>query len=393
MSNNGITPSTSLGRFHRYPARFGAETINDMMDLVAPSLSQSALILDPFAGSGSTMAVARQRSIPSVGVELSALGVLISQVRLSPPEDLEAALRQAESWASVTIEKQRPVDKKLVVWLGQENADVLSGLISKLKRLPDPATKRWLALALSAALRPSSVWLPGSIKPQIDPDRTPPPIQGQFKRAARNLYRDCQRESRGNHVPARIIKGDARLLPLKDGEIDAVVTSPPYWIMYDYVDIQRLTYMAFRWPSERDLQIGRLAGISPDGREFEPPEAMRDWYRTEFRKESTAEGRALRAYIVDMRDHIKEISRVLRSNGLVVYAVADSHRRSKPFQLVATISELLQEAGFEDIHIETRPTVHRRILPAGRDPVTGRFSSNPRHTTLVKEKLIRGRRP
>ena len=349
--------------------------------------------MDPFAGSGSTMAGARQRGIRSIGVELSSLGVLISQVRLNPPHDLEGTLSQAAAWASTPIEKHHPVDNRLVTWLGQENTRVLSGLIGKLDRLPDSAKKRWLTLALSAALRPASVWLPGSIKPQIDPNRTPPPIQTQFKRAAQSLYRDCQREAREGRVSAKIIQGDARVLPLEDGEIDAVVTSPPYWTMYDYFDVQRLTYMAFQWPSERSLQIGRASGISPDGRGFEPPEAMKEWYRTEFAKETTAEGRALRTYIVDMTTHIEEVRRVLRSEGKVVYAVADSQRRGKPFPLVATVSELLRKAGFEDIQVETRLTGHRRILPAGRDPSTGRFSSKPSDITPLTEKFIFAQRP
>lgn len=383
----------SLGWFHRYPARFSTESLAAILEIVKPVVESNGVVVDPFAGCGSTMAAARQRGIRSVGVELSRLGVLIADVRLNPPTDPEAILERAETWAVGTVSQDVPVDASLVSWLGEENSRVLAGLLGKLESLEDSAEKRWLSLALSSALRPASVWLPGSIKPQIDPNRSPPSIQSQFRRAAKRLYRDTRREAHGQDVPASILKGDARCLPFENATVDAVVTSPPYWTMYDYFDVQRLTYLAFEWPQERHLQVGRAARISPDGHGFQPPEPMVGWYQSLFRGEATIQGRALRAYLVDMHAHVNEALRVLRPDGVAVYAMADSHRRGHKFELVATMCDILRTAGFKNVQAKPRPTSNRRILPAGRDPLTGRFSSNPDDSTTVTEHLIVARRP
>ena len=364
-----------------------------MMDMVAPAVAGAGVIVDPFAGCGSTMAAARQRGIRSIGVELSRLGVLISDVRLNPPTNLEDVLERAEVWAGSAVGTDDPIDTSVVSWLGEENSRILAGLLARLKSLEESAEKRWLSLALSSALRPASIWLPGSIKPQIDPSRSPPSIQNQFRRAVRRLYYDTRREAHGQDVPAQVLKGDARCLPFGNGTVDAVLTSPPYWTMYDYFDVQRLTYLAFQWPQERHLQVGRAARISQDGQGFKAPEPMMDWYQSVFRGETTIQGRALRAYLVDMHSHVNEALRVLRPDGVAVYAMADSHRHGRKFELVAAMCDILRNAGFKNVQANPRPTSNRRILPAGRDPLTGRFSSDPDDATAVTEQLIVARRP
>ena len=361
--------------------------------MVEPAVEMNGVIVDPFAGCGSTMAAARQRGIRSIGIELSRLGVLISDVRLNPPSNLEDVLKRAEVWAKMTVSEDDPIESSVVSWLGEDNSRILGRILGRLKSLEDSAEKRWLLLALSSALRPASIWLPGSIKPQIDPNRSPPSIQVQFKRAARRLYRDTRREADRQDVLATVLKGDARYLPFADGTVDAVLTSPPYWTMYDYFDVQRLTYLAFRWPQEGHLQVGRATRISHDGQGFKAPEPMMDWYQSVFRGEATIQGRSLRAYLVDIHAHVNEALRVLRPDGVAVYAMADSHRQGRKFELVAATCDILRTAGFKDVQAKPRPTSSRRILPAARDPSTGRFSSDPDNATAVTEQLIVARRP
>src|SRR5437763_7162952 len=100
-------------------------------------------------------------------------------------------------------------------------------------------------------------------------------------------------------------------MPLADQAVDAIITRPPYWKMYDYFDVHRLTYLAFHWPYHSPFQIGRFNGIERDGAGFIPPRFMKDWYTHQFRKENTGDGRSLRAYWCSMRLHVAEAKRVL----------------------------------------------------------------------------------
>jgi DNA modification methylase len=379
-----------LGWFHRYPARFPASALGEMIASVQERLGEAPqLLLDPFAGTGSTLTAARQLGLPSVGVELTYLGVLIAQVRLAPPNDLERALAIVEEMAIAQPTDDEPsVSVELVAWIGQNNASVLTQWLSSVDTQRDMKLKRWLQLAISSALRPSSRWLPGSIKPQTDPNRVPPPIGDNLKRSARALVRDCHAESKNysTSVTASVELGDARSLPLETNSVCAVVTSPPYATMYDYYDVQRLSYLAFEWPQESHQQIGQSHGISRDGASFMPPPSMRGWYSKVYRGETTAEGRALRAYLQAMKQHFSEVERVLRSGGVIAYGVADSFKQGRTFRLVEAIAELMAEFSFNDITVEPRRNSNKRILPAGRDPRTGRFSSSPQ--PAIDEQVI-----
>ena len=369
-----------LGWFHRYPARFSLEALKQIFSVVISRLGKLPKnILDPFAGTGSSLSFAKQLNIPAVGKELTDLGILISKVRLYPPEDLNEALDIAKDLVSYrNYGDCKEVSDELVTWIGIENAAKLEYLIWAIDKIEDYKIKNWLKLALSSAIRPSSRWLAGSIKPQIDPKREYSDIYKHFVRSAKKLKKDCENEARRfcEACPTKIIKGDSKKLEFKNETFDCIITSPPYGSMYDYYDVHRLTYLAFGWEINHFVQIGRGRKISRDGFCFTPPKLMKDWYYNCYKGESTIKGRALRAYFQDMEKHFNEIYRVLQYNGAIAYSLANSIKKGRKFQLVEALAEIIYNVGFREIEIIPRKHSTRRILPAGRDPISGRFSSN-----------------
>lgn len=359
-----------LGWFHRYPARFSAEVLAQMFSSLGRR-EQPGLLLDPFAGTFATNVVARQLGIPSVGVEATPLGVLIGQVRTRPPRGLRHAVATIDRIADEGPFLDAP-SEELVYWLGNENARLADSYRARLESLADPAERRFVRLALSAALRPASRWLASSIKPQVDPDRVPWSMATAFRRAGRSLAYDCSLEPRGRGTSVTVLRGDARQIPLPDSSVQTVATSPPYWMTYDYIDTQRISYLLFGW--EQPRLIGQKYGVSPDGIGFVASPSLRGWYESEYRGELTAKGRSLRAYLVAMREHFREARRLLRDGGVAVYAVADSRRLGKPFPLTDGLVEIMRDEGFGSVSVTLRE-ISRRTLPAGRDDATGRFSS------------------
>ena len=221
----------------------------------------------------------------------------------------------------------------------------------------------------------------GSVKVTADPSRTPPPIGGQLRRWARAIAGDCRAEQGrarlvdGSLAPSAIVLGDACHLPLADASADAAVTSPPYFVTYDYFEVNRLSYLAFGWPRPRALQVGMRYGNAADGVGFTPPNALAHWYADDFGGERHVFGRALRAYCQRMSTHLGELARVLRPGGVVAYAVADSSRAGKRFALVRGCRELLTEAGFEVLATTTRQLGATHILPVARDLRSGQFAT------------------
>jgi SAM-dependent methyltransferase len=383
--------SIKTGWFHRYPARFGGTATARLFQGAQDRIGRAPrLILDPYAGSGTSLAAARYLGIPSVGLDLSPLAVLIMRVRLFPPSNLAAAVDLAENWHQAAWE-QEPVASELAGWLGASNTEFLGRYLTMLGSLNDARTADFLRLTLSQALRSSSSWLAGSIKPQRDPSRTPTPLPSSVRRSARAIAKDCRLELGFQPSPGRALLGDAGHLPIGNGAIEAVLTSPPYFVSYDYFDVHRLTFLAFGWDRTGARQLGRRVNIETDGLSFEPPRSLRRAYEETFEGESTYLGRALRLYVQTSRRHLAEIFRVTSPGGVVAYAVADSIRGGRRFHLANAVAELLEEAGFLGIDSGHRSGTHRRILPAGRDRSTGRFSTDV--TRQVNERVVFATKP
>ena len=371
-----------LGWFHRYPARFGERVLASMIAGVLRRLQGPLeLLVDPFVGTGATLGACRQLGLASVGVELSTLGVEISRLRLDPPPDIDDALAMVEGWTRTTPAVSSGLDDELKWWLGDDNARALTGYLRRLADVEDPRQARFATVAISQALRPASRWLVGSVKVTADSKRTPPPIDGQLRRWARAIAGDCRDEAGrvrlvdGSAAASAVVLGDACRLPLADHTADAAVTSPPYFVTYDYFEVNRLSYLAFDWPRPRSLQVGMRYGNAADGVGFVPPNALRRWYEEDFGGERRVFGRALRAYCQRMSTHLDELARVLRPGGVLAYAVADSNRAGKRFALVRACRELLDEAGFEVLGTTTRHLGDTHILPVARDLQSGQFAS------------------
>lgn len=133
----------------------------------------------------------------------------------------------------------------------------------------------------------------------------------------------------------------------------------------------------------------------PGGRVHQVRAALRPWYETDFRSERTALGRALRAYVDGLRLHLAEAVRVVAPGGIVAYVVANTIRSGRVFDLVGGFQDLLIEAGFSKVRAMARAQEGRRILPAGRDPATGRFAggSGTAGSAGVREYIVVGQRP
>lgn len=351
-------------------------------------------VLDPFSGTGTTLAACRQLGISSVGVELSRLGVEITRLRLDPPANLHAAVNLVRELSLKPLTPATPLIDELQWWMGDHNASALACHLDSLATVADARLRRFATITLSQALRPSSRWLAGSVKVTADPARVPPPLGAQWRHWADVVAHDCATETIAASAPrasTHVYEGDACRLPLAAGVADAVLTSPPYFVTYDYFEVNRLSYLAFGWPMPRDLQVGQRFGHERDGVGFTPPRAFRDWYLDDFGAEDRYFGRALRAYCQRLSTHLVDVMRVLRPGGVIAYALANSRRRGRTFDLVDAARELLRETGFVDIQTVSRRLGDKHILPIFRDPGNGRFASVG--IDGVTERIIYARKP
>lgn len=232
-------------RWFRYSAGFSAQWAEFVMKELC--LNESSKVLDPFAGSGTTLLAADKCRVPSVGIEAHAYVARISRAKLLWANNvsefgefakivLEHALRSGTTnndypklinrcFSPSAIDQ---LTKLKLAWINHADASPASELT-------------WLAI--NSILRSSS--FVGTAQWQyILPNKTKKtviePFDG-FQSQIEMMQVDMlamQRE--GTETFAQIIYGDARSCPqIPDDSVDAVITSPPYANNYDYADATR----------------------------------------------------------------------------------------------------------------------------------------------------------
>jgi hypothetical protein len=92
-----------------------------------------------------------------------------------------------------------------------------------------------------------------------------------------------------------------------------------------------------------------------------------------------------------MTVHLAELFRVLHPGGVVAYAVANSTRRGRDFDLVDATRDMLRGAGFVDIQTVARGLGDKHILPVFRDAKSGRFASEG--INGVRERIVYANKP
>ena len=178
---------------------------------------------------------------------------------------------------------------------------------------------------------------------------------------------------------ADIREGDARALPLKGGSVDIVITSPPY---VNGIDYQRTTKFSLVWMgySVGDLRKVRADNIGTEaaGRSKETTKAQQAALHAMGRVGRLPDRtmNILRKYICDMDATLREIARVLRTDGRAVVVIGDSTIRGTYVRNSRALLVLAEACGLRQVK------VRRRRLPPNR-----RYLPPPRHAEQLDLRL------
>ncbi|HZY92916.1 MAG TPA: DNA methyltransferase [Thermoplasmata archaeon] len=226
-------------RWWPYVQGYSAEFVEEL--LRRSGLSPGAGVLDPFAGSGTTLVVARQQGCAAVGTELLAPAALAGRVKTA----FETSPDALRTTARTVVHRARQRRPGPPPFLRETRQHFSSATLADLTRLRDalpgaPAPVRdSLRIAFGRILIPVSRlrrspclgYRPGDSVPDGE-------VFERFLGAVADMAHDLRllQATRAQWgPPARIFETDARNLPLRDGSVDLAVTSPPYVNGMDYV--------------------------------------------------------------------------------------------------------------------------------------------------------------
>lgn len=236
-------------RWFRYSAGFSAEWVRQV--LLDEGMGAGDLVLDPFAGSGTTLVAAQAAGVPSVGYESHPFVQRVAEAKLAWASDIprfQAFARDVRTTAEAAMRSSRRAPHELLRKCYSDDAlDGLLALRDAYRRLeasaPEPAA-RLVWLAITGILRMCSgvgtaQWqylLPNKSKARVI---APMPA---FDLKIAEMVGDMQHAQAGRSASASVLPHDARArsLPIEAGSVSLVITSPPYANNYDYADATRL---------------------------------------------------------------------------------------------------------------------------------------------------------
>jgi DNA methylase len=263
-------------RLHPYLGKFVPQLVEALLERYVP---RGGRVLDPFAGSGTTLVQSLESGYDAVGVDVAPFNCLLMQVKTEAHDlgrlrrDLEGAHARAAAFA---WDGKPRADASAFVrdWYAPRAAAELLGFRAALEGSASADVLRVvLARAARSARRTTHFDLDFPRAPQLEPylcrkhRRVCRPVE-EARRFLLRYTRDTLArieafaEVRDEGARATVLHGDARTLEL-GGPFAGVVTSPPYPGLIDYHEQHRYAYELLGLPRRGAEELGRPAnGLS-----------------------------------------------------------------------------------------------------------------------------------
>jgi DNA modification methylase len=299
----GDTNAYAFHNLYPYKGKFYPRVVRTLINTF--KLNKESLLLDPFNGSGTTTHEASLMGIKSVGIDVTPMGVILSELK----NDLLF------------------VDEQKLNFSPKELEDILLAIENKKWQHNDSLIYKLMLViyfdTMDAFVRTSRYNNKGELGLFIE----------KF-----NYIKSCYKKTMQikekyslKFEPARIIEGD--VLELKNitefkEKFDACITSPPYYFSIDYVGKDKIAY------DYLGIDMKKIESKYLGMKEGEP--------KVDYGKLPIK----VALYYEDLKESIKNIFWALKPGGKLAIIVGDSTVNGKKIPTTMMTRRFCEEAGF-----------------------------------------------
>ena len=363
--------------------------------------SPGETILDPMAGSGTTVVEARLHGRNAIGYDVDALACLIAKVKAriidDNPIDNAAdlvlkyarndidALKKGKASQEILARATPPNFHNIDYWFSPEVKQALAVLlyhIDQTRMSQDVREFLWVAFSAIILTKVSVANARDIIhsRHHFYEHKIVPDVIEKFELRVKKMRRqmDEYRQLCTQKPPTSIIveKGDARQLHLENESLDLVFTSPPYATALDY---PRAHFLAVAWLQQalgttlEEYKSGGQTYIGSERGSIQETTILDEQISDIRLARSTVEkigeidpkkAKIIQRYFNDMYLALKEIYRVLKPNRTAVIVICPSHIRKIEVPTQRVFTEMGNSIGLRLTNEITR-TINkkRRVLP------------------------------
>jgi DNA methylase len=253
-------------RLHPYHGKFIPQLVEALLDRY---LAPGDHVLDPFAGSGTTLVQGLESGLDATGVDIAAFNCLLMRVKTAPYDlaELGDELRGIAERVETLPRRGARQSGYLRKWYAPRAA---AELVAFRELIPEYRHRDVLRVVLSRAARSARR------AAHFDLEAPKTPQRGEYwchkhrrecrpvESAGRFLHRytldtlariEEFASARDSEREATVLHGDARELRLA-GPYDGILTSPPYPGLIDYHEQHRYAYELLGLDDRREREIG-----------------------------------------------------------------------------------------------------------------------------------------
>lgn len=376
------------------------------------SRNSGGKLVDPFVGSGTTLAAACRLGIDATGVDLDPFSALIARARVACSPDttfVRNAIRRAtnlnltQEAAGLVSDLYQESDLRFAAAILQIFEEAVGDNFSKsFSAVLDDEIHKYdsealllasLAIAANKSARvvrgSNPVWLRKALNGELDDTE---PLTNVCARAAERLIEIAQSNALNlNESRPRVLFHDARSLPIANCSVDLILTSPPY--------LNRLDYVVAHYPA---------IALMSDALKIHPEDLRRQMIGTTkiVQKDDCTEGlgpicynvleriqnhdsKASRSYYYwtylqyfqSMKSVLSEIARIMKPNARGALVVQDSYYKEIQVAAPEILIEMAQTSGLAT-HVVRKQAIRGHM---------GKMSPTQRHHSpqkVLTEKVI-----
>ncbi len=345
--------AATIHAIHPYPAKF----ISDIPRALIRELGvlDGSGVLDPFCGCGTTLAVAQELGVPSVGVDLNPIACLISRVKTMPlPEGFLRAAEEVVFAAAETTTWSVPLVPNVAHWFDLVVQHAVTATLDAISRQSDATIREYLEAALSSILVRVSRQESDTRYAAVDKNVSFRGTLDQFVNACFRLARAKEfqvTDARAVVMERDVLEVTPEMIPIP---ISLVITSPPYPNAYEYwlYHKYRMWWLGYDALAVKEREIGARAHY------FKKNHATYD------------------EFIVQMRQVLRLTWNTLVDGGYACFVLGRSRIHGVDFDNAAMMEGVACDEGFEHV-----ARLQRAIAPT-------RKSFNLSHARIKTEEIV-----
>ena len=386
-----------IHRIHSYPAKFPAFITTKAIEYAENRGVNVNLVADIFCGCGTTAFEATRNGKDFWGCDINPVATLIAKTKSQQysNEKLEQYFNKMITnflQYSINIKEVWEINGRIKYWFKEKQIADLLKLKKAINETVPSKSKymKFFLIAFSNILRPTSVWLTKSIKPQVDPFKKPADVIKSFTKQVKMMWDANNENVLTKRTKVKIENINFLNKKINGSFVDLIVTSPPYVTSYEYADLHQLSILWLDFAEDykmlREGTIGSLYHNSNFNEDIKKLNKIGEKIVFQLYNYDKRKAKAAAKYFVDIQKSVFKAFDILNKNSLALFVIGNTEYKSVRIDNAKHLVESMISAGFEDIEV-TKRKISKKILTPYRDK-KGKFTSNKNSRKVYAEEFI-----